>query len=543
MIDTAGNLFIADTYNNSVRKVTAAGVITTVAGNGAPGYSGDSGPAVAAQLNNPNGLAVDTIGNLYVADTENNVVREVSTAGVISTVAATIGQLSLPYGVAVDGSGNLFIADASNNRITKVSSSGILSTVAGASFGYSGDGGPATSANLNFPEGLVLLPGGVIYVADSYNNVIRALTPCIQTLAATANADSTAQTLSIPLTAASSCTWSASSLPSWITSASSGTGSGNLALTLQANTTGSDRGAVITVNGLPLTVAQNFTATTFSDVLPGTYYFDAVNLLNNKNITAGCGSNDYCPGETVTRDDMAIFIVRTILGDGPFTYSPAPYFADVPSTYFAFPWIQKLYELGITAGCGGTPINYCPSTTVTRDQMGIFIIRARYGPATMFTSSPTPYFTDVPSTYYAFNWIQRMYQDTITAGCSSVPLEYCPTDPVTRGDMAIFLIRGGYNQLVPPTAPVITSISPSTLTHGMSGSFTITGANTTFQQGATNLVFSASSGIAVNSLTVTSATTMQVTLTASSSAPLEPVSIYEQTEPQEAVLPNGLFIQ
>ncbi len=289
----------------------------------------------------------------------------------------------------------------------------------------------------------------------------------------------------------------------------------------------------------------------FADVPPDAYYAGAVDLLSEKGITAGCGNNDYCPGATVTRDQMAIFLVRTILGDGSFSYSPIPHFDDVPSTYFAFPWIQKLYELGVTGGCSGTPMLFCPTATVTRDQMAIFIIRARYGTATAFTSNPTPFFSDVPSSYYAFDWIQRLYQDGITAGCNLAPLEYCPGSPVSRGDMAIFLMRGGFNQLLPPTEPIITSISPSTLTAGTSGTFTITGANTNFLaiscglycSPGTQLVFAPNTGITVSTLSVTSPTSLQVTLVAAPDAPLQPVSIYEQTEPQEAVLPNGLTIQ
>ena len=123
-VDTAGNLFIADPSNNRVRKVTPGGVISTVAGNGTAGFSGDGGPATSAQLNYPTGVAVDAAGNLFIADEANNRVRKVTPGGVISTVAgngtqgysgdggpATSAQLYYPYGVAVDAAGNLFIAD------------------------------------------------------------------------------------------------------------------------------------------------------------------------------------------------------------------------------------------------------------------------------------------------------------------------------------------------------------------------------------------------------------------------------------------------
>jgi trimeric autotransporter adhesin len=188
--DLAGNLFIADTYNNRIRKVTPAGIISTVAGNGNSGYGGDSGQATAAQLSNPSGVAVDYSGNLFIADTYNNRIRKVTPAGIISTVAgngtsgfsgdgsqATAAKLSQPAGVSVDYSGNLFIADSSNNRIRKVTTAGVISTVAGnGSWGYSGDGGPATTAQIGYPYGVAVDFSGNLYIADRYNYRIRKVT-------------------------------------------------------------------------------------------------------------------------------------------------------------------------------------------------------------------------------------------------------------------------------------------------------------------------------------------------------------------------------
>ena len=173
--------------------------------------------------------------------------------------------------------------------------------------------------------------------------------------------------------------------------------------------------------------------------------------------------------------------------------------------------------------------------------MAIFIIRARYGATTVFTYPQTPYFADVLQGQFGFAWIQRMKEDNITSGCA--PTAYCPSNTVVRGDMAIFIMRGGFNDLLPATEPVVTSITPSTLTHGTTGTYTITGLNTTFQQGFTQLVFAPNAGITVNAITVTGPTTMDVSLTAAPTALLQPASIYEQTEPEETVLPNGLVIQ
>jgi uncharacterized protein (TIGR03437 family) len=188
-MDGAGNLFIADYYNNRVRKVTPSGTITTVAGTGADGSGGDNGPSISAQLSHPTGVAVDTAGNLFIADYMNNRIRKVTPAGTISTVAgngiegyngdnipATSAELWLPNGVAVDGAGNLFIAELTGYRIRKVTLAGTISTVAGnGSPGY--NDGPATSAGLNFPTGVAVDGAGNIFIADRGNNFIRKVTP------------------------------------------------------------------------------------------------------------------------------------------------------------------------------------------------------------------------------------------------------------------------------------------------------------------------------------------------------------------------------
>jgi sugar lactone lactonase YvrE len=185
-VDASGNLYVADNLNNRIRKVSAAGIITTVAGNGSIGYSGDSGPATSAQLSTPTGVAVDASGNLYIADTNNYRIRKISAAGIITTVAGngTLGcsgdggpaanaQLSRPDGVAVDASGNLYIADVVCNRVWKVSATGIIAIVAGGGTGGLGDGGPATSAQLNQPAGVAVDASGNLYIVDTGNSRIR----------------------------------------------------------------------------------------------------------------------------------------------------------------------------------------------------------------------------------------------------------------------------------------------------------------------------------------------------------------------------------
>ncbi len=192
-VDANGNLYIADGSNNRVRKVSPNGIITTVAGNGNQGFSGDGGPATAASLHGPHSVAVDTNGNLFIADTSNHRVRKVNPDGIIITVAgigfttigvsgdggpATAAGLYAPFGVAVDAQGNLYIANYNHHRVRKVSPNGIITTVAGnGNQGFSGDGGPATAASLNNPHGVAVDANGNLYIADGSNNRVRKVSP------------------------------------------------------------------------------------------------------------------------------------------------------------------------------------------------------------------------------------------------------------------------------------------------------------------------------------------------------------------------------
>jgi len=187
--DAIGNLYIADRLNNLIRKVTTAGIISTIAGNGTLGYSGDGGQATLAALNAPTGIALDVFGNFYIADDQNSRIRKVNTAGIISTIAgngtagysgdggqATAAELYDPWGITFDAAGNLYITEAGNNVIRKVNTAGIISTIAGTGTGaYSGDGGQATAAELNQPVGVILDASGNLYFADNQNSRIRMI--------------------------------------------------------------------------------------------------------------------------------------------------------------------------------------------------------------------------------------------------------------------------------------------------------------------------------------------------------------------------------
>jgi sugar lactone lactonase YvrE len=187
LFDPSGNLYFTERQNNVVRKVNTSGIISTVVGTSAEGYTGDGGPATAATLAHPRGLFRDATGNLYICDYLNHAIRKVNTSGIISTVVGGNGpgytgdggpaadaQLNKPSDVLFDAAGNMFISEHENHAVRMVNTAGIITTFAGGNgLGFSGDGGPAGKAQLWWPSGLAFDLAGRIYVADRNNNVIR----------------------------------------------------------------------------------------------------------------------------------------------------------------------------------------------------------------------------------------------------------------------------------------------------------------------------------------------------------------------------------
>jgi hypothetical protein len=223
---------------------------------------------------------------------------------------------------------------------------------------------------------------------------------------------------------------------------STGTGSGTLRLDVPNSATINDL-LGNPLAGLPFVGGESYTISdtaTFGDVPTSYWAWNYVERLANAGITSGCGNGNYCPDASVTRAEMAVFLLRGIHGT---SYSPPAVggstgFGDVDTSYWAAAWIKQLAAEGITAGCGNG--NYCPNAPVTRAEMSVFLLRASHGasysPPAVGASTG---FGDVATTYWAAAWIKQLAAEGITAGCGNG--NYCPNASVTRAEMAVFLVR------------------------------------------------------------------------------------------------------
>jgi copper-binding protein NosD/S-layer family protein len=242
---------------------------------------------------------------------------------------------------------------------------------------------------------------------------------------------------SINVAAPNGCSWTAMSNAGFITINSGGGGSGNgtINYSVVGNSTPAIRSGTISVAGATFTVYQ---AIDFNDVPPSHMFYNEIGKLSARGVTLGCGNGNFCPNDFVTREQMAAFIVRALGEFSPPT-PPNQRFNDVPPSNIFYNFIDRLAALQITLGCSTSPPLYCPTGNVTREQMAAFIIRAlgEFNPPT----PPSQRFDDVPPSNIFYNFIDRMAVRNITFGCSTTPPLYCPTDNVTRAQMAAFLVR------------------------------------------------------------------------------------------------------
>jgi hypothetical protein len=350
--------------------------------------------------------------------------------------------------------------------------------------------------------------------------------------------DANAQTVMVNVVSSpSNCSWTAQAPVFATLSSPAGTGTASTELIFQVNTVGTDLTGTLLIAGQSIPVTQNFTVQAFADVTPGSFDFDAVNIMAAKGITDGCEPDLYCPDENLSRAQMAVLIIKSIFGNGTFPYPPNQIFSDVPPGSFGYAEIQEFSALGITSGCGGGL--FCPDGTVTRAQAAVFFEAARYGGTTLYPYPTTPLFTDVPVGAFAFGAIQRFAADAITNGCS-VDL-YCPTDPVTRGQAADFLVRALFNELLPTGQPYIAAVTPNVLVPGTQQTLTVTGFNTNWAPGQTGLL--ATPGFVIDNITVTNSNSMTVTLTTDPSIAVQPYSLSATTGTELVTIPNGLTIQ
>ena len=199
-----------------------------------------------------------------------------------------------------------------------------------------------------------------------------------------------------------------------------------------------EKGWIVGDGGTILSV--HFGSLTFSDVPFGHWAYEYIEKLHNADITEGCKEGMYCPDDTVTRGQMAVFLGRGIHGKDFVPPTCSGKFADVSIDHWACSWIEQFYNDGITKGCSDNPVMYCPDQPVTRAEMAIFLLRARYG-SSYAPPEATGLFTDAPSGYWAADWVEQLYAEEITTGCGDNPLRFCPDESVTRAQMAAFLVR------------------------------------------------------------------------------------------------------
>ncbi|MCC6363758.1 MAG: VCBS repeat-containing protein [Bryobacterales bacterium] len=396
------------------------------------------GHLVAADLNSdgrPDFVSGNSNASLAYAAVFLNLV-----GGIAPTCNYSVNRSSFTAAAAGDVLSVSISASASSCSWTGQTGAAWLSVTPGTGQGSGAVRITAEANNASVPR------TGVVTVAGQTLTVVQAAASCSISLSAqTATVGSAGSTSQVTVSTGPGCSWTPAPDPDWITipgGPSAVIGPAGLSYTVASNSSSSPRPGSISVAGQILQIIQKpaSPAQIFDDVPLSHPFVDFLTLMKQYAITSGCTGTSYCPDGNTTRGEMAVFIVRGLLGTDSFSYSPAPYFTDVAATHPFFKFIQKMKELGITSGC--TASTYCPDEPVTRGQMAVFIVRARFGLTSgqTFPVGIAPYFGDVAGTHAFFSFIQKMKELGITSGCTATT--YCPDATTTRGQMGVFIIRG-----------------------------------------------------------------------------------------------------
>jgi hypothetical protein len=355
------------------------------------------------------------------------------------------------------------------NSIPVITSLGAAAASIGVPFRYqiTATNGPTSFGATGLPPGVVFnstsgliagvpLSAGVSMISVDASNAggmgvgnvtltvtdpcIPALTPGNRIFANSGNVGN------VTITVNSGCSWNATTDSlNWITiNGGSGSGSGAFSYTVGVNL-GQARIGIISVGNQSFKVMQGGSVQTFNDVSPAAPFFDYISLMHTDGITAGCSASPplYCPDVPVTRAQVAVFIVKALdraLGI-PLTYTPAPYFTDMPLNSIYFPFVQRIHDGGITAGCSVNPPLFCSDSNITQGEMAVFLIKGWMleNNLASFTYTTTPYFTDVPANHPFFKFIQKMRDMGFWTGCSST--QYCVDTQVSRAEMSPLVMR------------------------------------------------------------------------------------------------------
>jgi DNA-binding beta-propeller fold protein YncE len=406
-----GNLWFTDTGTNSIGRMTTTGFVTEF-------------PVPSANANLI-GIAVGPDGNLWFAEDDANKIGRITPAGVVTEFPVPTADAGLPF-LAAGPDGNMWFTEVFANNIGRLR----LSSLEPRPAEVDAHGGAGTSSNVNG----VLEPGETVEVSPSWHNTLG--TP----QSPTGQADE--------LTGPPGATYAIVDAQASYGSVAGGAtanchdATGDCYLISVSNPAArpvQHWDAVLTED---LSVDQTQWArlihigNSFSDVPTSNQFYAFIENLFHSGATGGCGAGLFCPSGTVTRAQMAVFLLK---GEHGPSHVPPPctgVFADVPCPSLFADWIEELAAEGITAGCGGG--NYCPSSFITRAQMAVFLLKAEHG-AGYTPPGCTGAFADVPCPSLYADWVEQLAAEQVTAGCGGG--NYCPNDPNIRGQMAVFLVK------------------------------------------------------------------------------------------------------